>query len=81
MPKADVLLDKLREIKTTDNTPSQKRKKAMAGAALIGAAGGGLLAINRGYNMLTSIVMGAIVGGMAAHLFLPKDSQDDEDEE
>lgn len=79
MAKADALLDKLREIKTTDNSLSQKRKKAMAGAALIGAAGGALLAINRDYNMLTSIVMGAIVGGMAAHLFLPKESEDEDD--
>lgn len=79
MAKADALLDKLREIKTTDNSLSQKRKKAMAGAALLGAAGGALLAINRDYNMLTSIVMGAIVGGMAAHLFLPKESEDEDD--
>jgi hypothetical protein len=79
MAKADALLDKLREIKTTDNSISQKRKKAMAGAALLGAAGGALLAINRDYNMLTSIVMGAIVGGMAAHLFLPKESEDEDD--
>lgn len=79
MAKADALLEKLREIKTTDNSLSQKRKKAMAGAALLGAAGGALLAINRDYNMLTSIVMGAIVGGMAAHLFLPKESEDEDD--
>lgn len=79
MAKADALLDKLREIKTADNSMSQKRKKAMAGAALLGAAGGALLAINRDYNILTSIVMGAIVGGMAAHLFLPKESEDEDD--
>lgn len=81
MPKkADELLVKLKEIKTTDNSLSQRRKKATAGAALVGAAGGALLAFNRGYNILTSVVMGAIVGGMAAHLFLPKEDEDGDDD-
>ena len=81
MPKkADELLDKLKDIKASDNSLSQKRKKATAGAALVGAAGGALLAFNRGYNILTSVVMGAIVGGMIAHLFLPKEEEDGEDD-
>ena len=78
MANAEALLEKLREIKTKDNTLAKKRNKATAGAAIIGAAGGALLAINRGYNILTASVTGAIVFGLIAHLFLPKNEEEDD---
>lgn len=78
MQNGEDLLEKLREIKTKDNTLTKKRNKATAGAAILGAAGGALLAINRGYNLLTASVTGAILFGMIAHLFLPKNEEDDE---
>jgi hypothetical protein len=78
MSNGEDLLEKLREIKTKDNTLTKKRNKATAGAAIIGAAGGALLAINRGYNILTASVTGAIVFGLLAHLFLPKNEEEDD---
>jgi hypothetical protein len=79
MPNGEDLLEKLREIKTKDNTLTKKRNKATAGAAILGAASGALLAINRGYNLLTASVTGAIVFGMIAHLILPKNEEEDDD--
>lgn len=80
MKSSEEVLEKLREIKSKDNTLTKKRNKATAGAALLGAAGGALLAINRGYNILTASVTGAIVFGLVAHLFLPKNEIEEDDD-
>ena len=72
MANAEDILDKLKSIKSDSDNLSAKRRKATAGGAILGAAGGVLLGISRSYNLLTSAVVGAMVGGMVAHLVLPK---------
>lgn len=72
MAKADELLEKLKSIKSDSEGIASKRRRATAGGAMLGAAGGVLLGISRNYNLLTSAVVGAMVGGMLAHLILPK---------
>jgi hypothetical protein len=72
MANAEDILDKLKSIKSDSDNLSAKRRKATAGGAMLGAAGGVLLGISRSYNLLTSAVVGAMVGGMVAHLVLPK---------
>jgi hypothetical protein len=72
MADANDILDKLKNIKSNSQSLSAKRTKATAGGAMLGAAGGVLLGISRSYNLLTSAVVGAMVGGMMAHLILPK---------
>jgi uncharacterized membrane protein len=72
MANANDILDKLKNIKSDSESLSSKRTKATAGGAMLGAAGGVLLGLSRNYNLLTSAVVGAIIGGMISHLILPK---------
>lgn len=72
MANASDILDKLKSIKSDTETLSSKRTKATAGGAMLGAAGGVLLGLSRNYNLLTSAIVGGLVGGMLSHLILPK---------
>jgi hypothetical protein len=40
--------------------------------AMIGVGGGLLIGFTRGYNLVTSAFVGALVGGLISQLLLPK---------
>jgi hypothetical protein len=77
MAEAKAILEKLKNTKSTSDNLEMKRKKGTISGALIGVAGGLLIGYTRNYNLLTSAIVGALVGGVVTTLILPK-SDDDE---
>lgn len=78
MAEAKELLDKLKSIKSKDPEKSSRSKGTMNGA-LIGAAGGLLVGLNKGYSLIPSGIVGAVLGGLVAYILLPKEQTEDEE--
>ena len=49
-----------------------KKMKGTVSGAMIGVGGGLLIGFTRGYNLVTSAFVGALVGGLISQLLLPK---------
>lgn len=79
MADAKALLDKMKAIKESDSF-EQKRKNGTLNGAMIGAIGGFVFGYIKKYNLLGSVIIGALIGGMATHLLLPNTENDDTDE-
>ena len=77
MAEAKELLDKLKSIKSTEGT-TYKRSKGTMNGALIGMAGGLLLGLSKNYNLISSAIVGAAIGGIISYILLPKDETEDE---
>jgi drug/metabolite transporter (DMT)-like permease len=52
-----------------------KRRKGTINGALIGMAGGLLVGLTRNYNLISSAVVGALLGGLIATVILPKNDE------
>ena len=78
MAEANIILDKVRSLKSTDSMAMKKNKGTVTGS-LIGMATGMLYGLTKEYNLISSAIVGAVVGGVAAYLLLP--SVDPEEEE
>ena len=72
MAEAKQILDKLKNIKSSSDTFEMKRTKGTINGALIGVAGGLLIGYTRNYSLLSSAIVGALVGGIFTNLILPK---------
>jgi hypothetical protein len=72
MAEAKEILDKLTDLKSTSNSLEMKRRKGTINGALIGMAGGLLIGFTRNYNLVSSAVVGALLGGLVATVILPK---------
>ena len=72
MAEAKEILDKLKDLKSTSNSLEMKRRKGTINGALIGMAGGLLIGFTRNYNLVSSAVVGALLGGLVATVILPK---------
>ena len=72
MAEAKQILDKLKNIKSSSDTFEMKRTKGTINGALIGVAGGLLIGYTRNYSLLSSAIVGALVGGILTNLILPK---------
>ncbi len=72
MAEAKEILDKLKDLKSTSNSLDMKRRKGTINGALIGMAGGLLIGFTRNYNLVSSAVVGALLGGLVATVILPK---------
>lgn len=72
MAEAKQILDKLKNIKSSSDTFEMKRTKGTINGALIGVAGGLLIGYTRNYSLLSSAIVGALVGGILTTLILPK---------
>jgi len=66
------LMSRVRELKSKSESFSLKKTKGTVTGAFIGMAGGLLIGYSRQYNLVSSAFVGAILGGMASHLLLPK---------
>lgn len=77
MAEAKEILDKLKSIKNDSDSPKLKKSKGRMVGSIIGASGGLLIGIARGYNLLTAGFVGALVGGLAAYLLLPKEDEEE----
>jgi drug/metabolite transporter (DMT)-like permease len=49
-----------------------KKTKGTISGAFIGMAGGLLIGFSRNYNLVSSAFIGALLGGVASSLLLPK---------
>lgn len=72
MAEAKQILEKLKTIKSSSDTFEMKRTKGTINGALIGVAGGLLIGYTRNYSLLSSAIVGALVGGILTNLILPK---------
>lgn len=77
MAEAKEILDKLKNIKNNSDSVKVKTGKGRMVGSVIGAGGGLLIGYAKGYNLLTSGVVGALLGGLAAYLLLPKEDEED----
>jgi hypothetical protein len=75
MAEAKQILDKLKDLKSTSNSLEMKRRKGTINGALIGMAGGLLVGLTRNYNLVSSAVVGALLGGLVATVILPKNDE------
>lgn len=73
------IFDKLKTLKEKSDSSTITRSKATMTGSVIGMAGGALISLTKGYPLLTSVFVGAIMGGLVTHLLLP--SIDDDEEE
>jgi proteasome assembly chaperone (PAC2) family protein len=72
MATTEELLNKVSELKSKSDSFSIKRNKGTISGAFIGAAGGLLIAYNKKYSLISSALVGALIGGVTAQLILPK---------
>jgi len=72
MSEAKEILDKLKNLKSTSTSIDMKRRKGLVNGGLIGMAGGVLIGLTRNYNLISSAVVGALIGGLVTSVILPK---------
>ncbi len=72
MAEAKEILDKLKNLKSTSTSMEMKRRKGLINGGLIGMAGGVLIGLTRNYNLVSSAVVGALIGGLVTFVILPK---------
>ena len=72
MAEAKEILDKLKSLKSTSTSMEMKRRKGLINGGLIGMAGVVLIGLTRNYNLVSSAVVGALIGGLVTSVILPK---------
>ena len=72
MAEASELLQKAKELKSKSDSMALKKTKGTITGAFIGVAGGLLVGFSRGYNLVSSAFVGALLGGVVSNLLLPK---------
>lgn len=72
MAEAKEILDKVKDLKSKSDSMALKKTRGTITGGLIGMGGGLLVGISRGYNLLTSAFVGALLGGVISNLMLPK---------
>lgn len=77
MAEAKEILDKLKTMKSNSDSMALKKTKGTFAGAFIGMGGGLLIGFSRGYNLLSSAFVGALLGGLISNLLLPKIEDED----
>jgi uncharacterized protein YcfJ len=77
MAEAKEILDKVKDLKSKSDSMALKKTKGTVTGAFIGVAGGLLIGFTRGYNLISSAFVGALVGGVVSQLLLPKTEDED----
>jgi uncharacterized protein YcfJ len=72
MAEAKDILDKVKNLKSNSDSMALKKMKGTVSGAMIGVGGGLLIGFTRGYNLVTSAFVGALVGGLISQILLPK---------
>lgn len=72
MAEAKDILDRVKELKSKSDSMALKKTKGTITGAFIGVAGGLLIGFSRGYNLISSAFVGALLGGVVSSLLLPK---------
>jgi len=76
MAEAKEILDKVKSLKSKSDSMALKKTKGTVSGAFIGMAGGLLVGFSRGYNLVSSAFLGALLGGVVSTLLLPKIDED-----
>lgn len=76
MAEAKEILDKVKTLKSKSDSMALKKTKGTVSGAFIGMAGGLLVGFSRGYNLVSSAFLGALLGGVVSTLLLPKVDED-----
>lgn len=79
MAEVKELMDKLKTLKSDSDSYKVKVTKGRVAGSLIGAGGGLLIAYTRGYSLWSSALVGALLGGLASYLLLPKGDEDEDE--
>jgi hypothetical protein len=77
MAEAKEILDKVKDLKSKSDSMALKKTKGTVTGAFIGVAGGLLVGFSRGYNLISSAFVGALIGGVVSQLLLPKTEDED----
>jgi uncharacterized membrane protein len=72
MSEAKDILDRVKSLKSKSDSMALKKTKGTISGAFIGMAGGLLIGFSRNYNLVSSAFIGALLGGVASSLLLPK---------
>jgi outer membrane lipoprotein SlyB len=78
MSEARSIIENVRNLKTADSMSSKKTKGTIAGG-FIGMGVGLLYGFTKGYNLISSAFVGAIIGGVLTQIILPKINNDEEE--
>jgi uncharacterized membrane protein (Fun14 family) len=72
MAEAKEILDKVKQLKSNSDSMALKKMKGTVSGAMIGMGGGLLIGFTRGYSLVSSAFVGALIGGVISHVLLPK---------
>jgi hypothetical protein len=72
MAEAKDILDKVKQLKSNSDSMALKKMKGTVSGAMIGMGGGLLIGFTRGYNLVSSAFVGALIGGVISQILLPK---------
>jgi hypothetical protein len=72
MSEAKAILDKVKNLKAKSDSNALKKTKGTVAGSLIGMGGGLLIGYSRGYNLISSAFVGALLGGVISQVILPK---------
>jgi hypothetical protein len=78
MAEASAIMEKVRSLKSNDSMAMKKNKGTVTGS-LIGMATGLLYGLTKNYNLISSAIVGAVVGGVAAYILLPSVEPEEEE--
>ncbi len=71
MSEARNIIENVKNLKTADSMSVKKTKGTIAGG-FIGMGVGLLYGFTKGYNLISSAFVGAIIGGVLTQIILPK---------
>jgi hypothetical protein len=77
MAEAKEVLDKLKSLKSKSDSMALKKTKGTISGAFIGMGGGLLIAFSRGYSLISSAFIGALLGGVVSSILLPNTEEED----
>ena len=78
MAEARALIDKVKELKSKSDSMAVKRTRGTVSGGFIGMGLGLLYGFAKGYNLVSSAFLGALLGGTISHLVLPKTDEEEE---
>jgi len=78
MTQARDLIDKVKDLKSKSDSMAVKRTRGTVSGGFIGMGLGLLCGVAKGYNLVSSAFLGALLGGTISHLLLPKLDEEEE---
>jgi galactitol-specific phosphotransferase system IIC component len=77
MVYAKDVLDKINEMKIDSDSIKVKKNKGIISGTFIGMAGGLLIGFSRNYNLISSAVVGSLLGAIVSYISLNQFNKDE----